>query len=510
MDTKESSITHHDYKPEVDHLSDTSPDGHIPTSMKQPSRVFTPQEESKLYRKIDLRIMPILALLYLLSFMDPGNIGNARLSNLEKDLHMNPKGNKYNIALTMYFVSYCLFEVPSNIMLKKLRPSIWLASITVLWGVVMTLMGVAQNFGGLVAARVALGIAEAGLFPGVTLYLTFWYPRHMCQTRIAIFFGAATLAGAFSGLLAYGISFMNGVGGYSAWRWIFILEGIATVLAGTLAFWAISDFPDTATFLTEEEREWVVWRKFQDSGKAGEAEGISAKYIKQAFMDPHVWLSVLYYFGVVTPLYGVALFAPTIINSFGKFSRPQVQLLTLPVYVAACIWVIVSSIWSDKKKSRFFIVYIDLLLCLVGFVINITPTPMGVKYFGLILAAMGAYGGLPAVVTFNANNLAGQVKRGVGMAIQIGIGNFGGIVASNVYLSRESPHYFTGHGVEIGFVCIGLITAPIYAMILKNKNKKKLEWQELQASLPPAERKVFTVQELHDLGDRAPDFMYTI
>ncbi|KAL8277541.1 hypothetical protein RQP46_010096 [Phenoliferia psychrophenolica] len=494
--TAPTSLNYSEFKQEDQYIENPAGD----SVLRRPTRVFTPEEEAKLYRKIDLRIMPILSLLYLLSFMDRGNVGNARLNGLEADLNMT--GSNYNIALSAYFISYCLCEVPANLMLKKLRPSIWLASITVLWGIVMTCMGTVNTYGGLVACRILLGVTESGLFPGVVLYLTFWYPRHLCQFRIGLFFGAATLAGAFSGLLAYGIGFMSGVGGYNGWRWIFILEGLATVVAGFVAFWAISDFPSTATFLTEDERAWVVWRKRSDGSSVGEAEGISWPYIIQALTSWQVWLGTAYYISIVTPLYGVGLFLPTIINSFGKYTRPQVQLLTVPVYAVACIWVLVSGKLSDMKQHRFFFVFFDLWLCLIGFVINISPAPSGVKYLGLFLAACGSYGGLPAVVTWLGNNLSGQTKRGVGMAFQIGIGNFGGIIASNIYRTQDSPHYYIGHGVEIGCVCLGLVTAPLYAYLLKRENKKKEQEIQFQASLPEHERRVYTVQELHDLGDK--------
>jgi MFS family permease len=193
----------------------------------------------------------------------------------------------------------------------------------VCWGTVMTLMGIVQNFPGLAAARLALGIAEAGLFPGVAVsfevsirftqidspkyYLTMWYCRHEIQLRQAMFFSAASVAGAFSGLLAFAISKMDGVGGYAGWRWIFILEGIATVLVAVLAFFTLHDFPETATFLTEEERAFVVFRlKYQGQvasteegrGQAAQAEDFKWKYVRQAFGDWQIWVNIFVYWGV--------------------------------------------------------------------------------------------------------------------------------------------------------------------------------------------------------------------
>lgn len=182
---------------------------------------FAHLDEKKILRKMDLRLLPMLALLYLLSFLDRGNIGNAKIEGLTDTLGLT--GPEYNWCLTIFFFSYAAFEVPSNLLLKRLRPSFWLPTIMVAWGVVMTLMGIVQNYSGLLAARFFLGVTEAGLFPGVAYYITMWYCRHEAQFRQALFFSAASVAGAFSGLLAFGIAHMDGVGGLEGWRWIFIL-----------------------------------------------------------------------------------------------------------------------------------------------------------------------------------------------------------------------------------------------------------------------------------------------
>ena len=155
------------------------------------------------------------------------------------------KGLDYNIALSILFPFYVAAEVPSNIMMKRFRPSVWLTIIMLAWGLVMTCTGFIHNFKGLLACRVFLGIAEGGLFPGVTFYLTMWYRRHECSLRLALFFSAATAAGAFGGLLARAISEMDGVGHRPAWSWIFILEGLVTLVVAAFGIWAINDYPST-------------------------------------------------------------------------------------------------------------------------------------------------------------------------------------------------------------------------------------------------------------------------
>ncbi|KAK0497867.1 MFS general substrate transporter [Armillaria luteobubalina] len=464
-----------------------------------PPPVLTEEQEKKLWRKIDLRLMPILSLMYLFSFLDRGNIGNAKLQGLTTQLDLD--SNKYNIALTMYFVPYCIFECPANLVLKKFRPSRWLPGITVVWGIIMTLMGLVKNYPQLVGVRVCLGVAEAGLFPGVVYYLTLWYPRHQLQLRIGYFFGAASLAGAFSGLLAFAISFMSGTRGLLGWSWIFIIEGSATVVVGLLAFFILVDFPATAKFLTPEERAFVVWKKKYDNSSVGEEEHFSVKHIIQALTDWQVFLHILIYMSVIGPLYGITLFLPTIINTFGHTAAIS-QLLTVPPYIFATIVLCIFARYSDRLKMRSPFIYLGLGMLLVGFAINVSDTAPGVKYFGTFFCVAGSYASFPGVVAWLGNNLAGQYKRGVGMATQIGIGNFAGAIASNIYRTQDSPRFILGHALELMFVGIGIVCVPIAVISYKwiNANREK----EMQTEMN------YSREELKKMGDRAPDFRYMI
>ncbi|RDB15672.1 putative transporter C11D3.18C [Hypsizygus marmoreus] len=466
---------------------------------------LTPEQEKKLWRKIDARLMPILALLYLLSFIDRGNIGNAKLQGLTNQLHLT--GNDYNIALTMYFIPYCIFECPANLVLKKFRPSRWLPGITLAWGVTVTLMGIVKTYPQLVGVRVCLGVAEAGLFPGVVYYLTLWYPRFKLQYRIGLFFGAASLAGAFSGLLAYGISFMGGTAGLLGWSWIFILEGILTVLAGLLAFFVMVDFPATAKFLTPEERAFVVWKKKYDNSSVGEEEHLEMRHFWSAVGDWQVWLHVLIYMSVVAPLYGITLFLPTIIHNFG-YTAAISQLLTVPPYLFATIILYVFAHYSDKIKMRSPFILAGLFMCLIGFSINISNVPSGVKYFGTFFCVAGAYASFPGVVAWLGNNLAGQYKRGIGMAIHIGVGNFSGAIACNIYRSGDSPRFILGHAIELGFVGMGFVCIPIAILAYLRINKQRDEAEK--AALERGGINMYSEEELRKLGDRAPDFRYTL
>ncbi|CCL99898.1 uncharacterized protein FIBRA_01923 [Fibroporia radiculosa] len=362
-----------------------------------------------------------------------------------------------------------------------------------------------KNYPQLVGVRICLGIAEAGLFPGVVYYMTLWYPRYMLQYRVGLLFGGATVAGAFSGLLAWGISFMSGTSGLLGWSWIFILEGLGTVVVSVIALFVLVDFPDTATFLTPEERAWIIWRKKYDISSVGEEEDFEMRHLILAFTDWQIWLQIVVYFSIITPLYGISLFLPSIITGFG-YGTAVSELLTVPPYVCATIILVIFAVWSDHIKLRSPFILAGLIMCLIGFVINISDVPAGVKYFGTFFCVSGSYAAFPGIVAWLGNNLAGQYKRGVGMALQIGIGNFGGAIASNIYLSEDAPRYILGHGIELMFVGIGFISLPLTVLIYKRINASRdITQRELH------ERGVaYADDELRRMGDRAPDFRYTL
>jgi len=199
------------------------PDVKLEVANDSAGRHIDPDAEKKLLLKCDLHVLPPLFVIFLLAFLDRTNIGNAKIQGLEADLDMH--GNDYNIALLVFFVPYILFEIPANLLLKKMAPSTWLSLIMILWGISTIGMGLVRNLGGLVAMRVLLGLFEAGLTPSCVYLISMYYKRYELQWRFTLFFTASIIAGAFGGLLAFSIAKMDGLAGYGGWRWIFIIEG---------------------------------------------------------------------------------------------------------------------------------------------------------------------------------------------------------------------------------------------------------------------------------------------
>ncbi|KAJ3515278.1 hypothetical protein NLJ89_g1857 [Agrocybe chaxingu] len=423
--------------------------------------------ERAILRKIDLHVIPWLALLYLLNFLDRGSIGNAKLYGLEEDIGIDDR--QYLNALTVFFFPYALLEPASNVILRRLKPSIWLSSMMLAWGVVMTCHGLIKDYGGLVTVRVLLGVTEAGLYPGIVFYISSWYKRSEMGSRVAFFFSSATVAGAFSGLLAAAIANMDGVGG---WEWIFILEGLATVVVGVMSFWIIQDFPDTAKFLTEQERVYVIRRLQDDMKLSAGGEAFKKGYIWQSLKDWKTWIAMGIYMGFDGPLYAFSLFTPSIISQLG-FRATQANLLSVPVYAWGCILTCVIGVLGDRIGSRSYINFTLFAVGLIAYAILIASKSPALSYFAVYLAVSAIYPIIPNSVAWVASNVEGAYKRSVTLGMAIGFGNINGAVTANIYRAQDIPWYRLGHGIVLAYIGFGLTCSLLYAVLLKQENARR-------------------------------------
>ncbi|KAB8232409.1 allantoate permease family MFS transporter [Aspergillus alliaceus] len=430
--------------------------------------------EKALLRKLDMRLLPPLTILYLLSFLDRSNVGNARLEGLTTDINMT--GNQYLTGLTLYFIGYVLFEIPCNIVLKKSTPRIWLPTLTLVWGIVATLLGVVQNYAGYLVSRTALGIAESGLFPGVVFYMSMWYKRNEQHYRVALFFSAASLAGAFGGVLAWGIAHMRGIGGYNGWRWIFILEGLATVIMSIIAYFWVYNYPSTAEFLSEKERAFVQFRLKNDNDSMRD-EKFSWPGVLDAFKDPKVWLYGLGFHTMSLPMYTLSLFLPTIIKELG-YTAAEAQLLSVPPYAVAFVLTITVAVFSERSRRRAPFIMGSTALACIGYIILLTDHRPGVSYVGTIFAAAGIYPAVAIVLSWPANNVSGQTKRAIANAMQISIGNLGAVLGTQLYRTETSPRYYLGHGFSLGYLVANIIVVGVLWQVLNRENIQKAEVRE--------------------------------
>lgn len=383
---------------------------------------LTTTTERRLMTKIDLHVLPFLCVLYLMAFLDRVNISNAVLFGLETDLDI-AAGTKYNTALTIFYVPYIIFEIPSNILLKRLKPHVWLSFCMGMFGFAMVMQGLVQNWGGLMATRFFLGVFETGMFPGCFYLMSCWYSRREAQKRFSFFFSSTTLAGAFGGLLAYGIGQMDGIRGYRGWRWLFILEGLLTIVLAVIWFWMLPDFPETVSWLTEEERSFLKVKLEKDVGKSAHSQTISFRDALDVFKDYKIFIGGLAYFGLIVPAYGYAYFANTIIKGYG-YSSLKTQLYSIPPWAAAFGFSLFIAYCSDKLRHRFMFTIIPICVSLagLGILINIHDNRHA-EYGALFLVTSGTYSAMPVIVCWYAMNLGGHKRRSVGTAWQIGFGN---------------------------------------------------------------------------------------
>ncbi|CUS10395.1 unnamed protein product, partial [Tuber aestivum] len=420
------------------------------TNMGPVGESYDAEYERELVRKLDKHIVPMIMLLYLFSFLDRVNIGNARLYGLEKELGL--VGNQFQVSVSILFVTYLLFEIPSNLVLKKFTPRRYIAAIAVAWGLIATLTGLVNSYRSLIACRLLLGAVEAGLFPGLTVYLTFFYTRKELALRIGYLFVSAALAGACGGLLAYAIGFMEGIGGMKGWRWILIIEGIPTVLLGLVTYWSLADNPETASYLSEEEKRFMVIRRSRDASQTASAQELHWRDVRSCFTDWKSWAFASAQFGIDTMLYGFSTFLPTIIKAIGNWSNPQVQALTIPCYSLGAISYLIVAYISDKQQRRALYSLVFAGISIIGYGILLAPVPSGVHYFGCFMVAVGLYVSVGLPLAWLPNNCPRYGKRTAASSFQLTVGNASGIMVPFIYLSKDSPRYITGHAVSLCMV----------------------------------------------------------
>ncbi|PFH54784.1 hypothetical protein AMATHDRAFT_134158 [Amanita thiersii Skay4041] len=424
-------------------------------------------DERKLLRRIDLHLLPWLSVLYLLSFLDRGSIGNAKLYSLEQDISVTD--NQYLIGLTVFFFPYAIFEPASNVVLRSIKPSTWLSGMMFCWGIVMTFHGFIRNYAGLLVLRILLGIAEAGLYPGVVFYLSSWYRRSELGFRVAIFFSAATVAGAFSGLLAAAIANMDGIGGKPGWAWIFILEGLATTVAAFISFWVVQDFPETAKFLTEEERVFVIRQLHNDMQFSAGGEPFKTRYLWDSLSDWKTWVASEHAMNRSDgPLYAFSLFTPSIINQLG-FEATEANLLSVPVYVWGCLVTCFIGFLGDRIGSRSWI-NLKQWIGLVAYIILVVSRTPALSYFAVYLAVRSV--GNPASAWVSSNT-EGAYKRSVTLGMAVGFGNINGAVATNIYRADDRPWYRLGHGVVLAYIAIGFFFSAFFSVLLRRENARR-------------------------------------
>ncbi|WGW12564.1 MFS transporter [Saxibacter everestensis] len=400
--------------------------------MSQPSALPTedPAMRKRVMRKVALRLTPFLAVLYFINYLDRTNIGFAGPNGMNEDLGLT--NAMFGLASGVFFVGYLLLEVPSNIALHRFGARRWIARIMVSWGIVAAAMAFVPNAGTLYGLRFLLGIAEAGFFPGIILYLTFWFPKRERAKATALFM----LAIPFSTILGAPLSAIlieqghNLWWGLAGWRFMFLIEGIPAILIGVVCWFYLTDRPKDAKWLQPEEREWLTREMDNEESQT------SARYhypMRRSLTQPRVWALAFVYFGAVYGLYALSFFLPTIIDGFSEqygtdFNIFQQGLITAVPYVFGAISMVLWSRHGDKTRERVWHVALPSMVGGVAIPIALYMDSPFTAMIAVSVCAIGICGALPNFWALPTMFLSG-VGAAAGIALINSVGNSAGFLA---------------------------------------------------------------------------------
>ncbi|RDW65061.1 hypothetical protein BP6252_10712 [Coleophoma cylindrospora] len=425
----------------------------------------------KLLRKVDIRLLPLLVIMYLLNFLDRSNLAQARLGSLEKDLGM--KGTDFNLATSILFVGYLLMQLPSNLLLTRVRPSLYLGCVMAVWGVISAAQSATHSFGGLLACRIMLGIVEAPFFPGAIMLMSSWYTRAELAHRIAWFYSGSSLANMFGGLLAAGIlGNMDGAHGIAGWRWLFIIEGVITVGVALTSTFILPNFPATSMWLSDEERHFAQWRMVDDAKESDDSGAVGLfDGVKMVVTDYRLYLFIiLQHLSLLSQTF--QYFFPTIVKTLG-FGEIATLLLTVPVWFATFLVSLIVTRTAGKTGDRSIHIMCLLAVSCLGNIIVVSTTKTGPRFFAMFLMPIGAVSAYQIIITWVANSFQRpMVKRSAAIAICNMIGNTASIYGSYMYPSSDGPRYLGG-GVAVAVICLVIAAlAFVIRLVLIRENKK--------------------------------------
>jgi ACS family tartrate transporter-like MFS transporter len=398
-------------------------------------------------RRVSRRLIPFLFLLYILNFLDRVNVGFAALE-MNRDLGFGPA--VYGLGAGIFFLGYCLFEVPSNLVLYRTGARIWIARIMVTWGLAASAMMFVRTPASFYTLRFLLGVAEAGFFPGIIFYLTYWYPARERARAYAWFLAAIPVCGVIGGPISGALLGLDGRMGLQGWQWLFLLEGIPSVLVGIAVLRLLPDRPSDARWLPEPEREWLVARLAAERPEHVEPHGES---MRRTLRNPMVWWLGLGYFMLVVALYGFALWLPQLVKASGEFSNFEVGVITAIPYAVAAVGMVAVGRRSDRTGERHVHLAMPAVVGALGFV-AVTQTDTTVLLVAaLSLTAFGVLGWLGPFWAMPTALLRERAAAG-GIALINSMGAVGGFVGPYLIgdIKQRTGSFTPGLLVLAGFL----------------------------------------------------------
>ncbi|KAG2001593.1 hypothetical protein GB937_010035 [Aspergillus fischeri] len=463
---------------------------------------FDRAAESRLRLKIDLYIIPTVSLLYLFCFIDRANIGNAKLAGFEKDLGL--KGYDYNALLSIFYISYIVFEIPCNIACKWIGPGWFLPVITLGFGICSLGTAFVHNIHAASGVRFLLGVFEAGMMPGIAYYLSRWYRRSELAFRLSLYIVMAPLAGAFGGLLASGILSLDHFGGLRTWRMIFAIEGIITIGLALISFFTLTDRPATARWLTQEEKDLAIARV--KSERVGTTEVLDkidkAKTLRGIFSPVTLATSFIFLLNNIT-VQGLAFFAPTIVRTIYPHSTVvSQQLHTVPPYVVGAFFTVLFPFlsWRFDRRMIFFVIGPPLMMA--GYIMFLASTDAMVRYGATFLIASGAFAFGALCNANSSNNVVSDTARSSAIGTTVMMGNIGGLISTWSFLPFDAPNYHIGNGLNLATSSMTMILGALLWgwMRWDNKRREKVDVDQALAGL--------SLLQIQDLDWRNPAFRW--
>ena len=394
-------------------------------SFQNGNGVLTPEQSRKLYSRITWRIIPLLFICYIIAYIDRINVGFAKLQ-LQEVLGVDASvfGSVYGLGAGLFFIGYFLFEVPSNLILQRVGARIWIARIMIVWGIVSSIMMFISSTRSFYITRFLLGVAEAGFYPGVVLYLTYWFPDKERAHTIALFATGTVIAGIVGSPLSGAILELHGIGGLEGWQWLFLLEGIPAMILGVIVFFFLPDNPKNAKWLSSTEKVWI--RSCLDE-EAVQAKNKAHFRLSEVFTSGRIWLLCFIYFLLTVGIYGYEMWLPSIIKEFSGLSYSVVGLINAIPYLLSIVVMLVIGYHSDKTGERRWHVALAAFLAAAGFGFSAYLQNPYLAMMALMVALVGLKSAMGPFWALSTTFLSGSAAAG-GIALINSVGNLGGFV----------------------------------------------------------------------------------
>ncbi|KAF7365095.1 MFS general substrate transporter [Mycena venus] len=449
--------------------------GLSPTKFDALPEIGSPERlvaERKLVRKLDMRLLPTIFLIFIMNYIDRNGITTARLKGFQQDLGLSDL--QYSVVLSVLFASYCPAQIPSNMILNYVsRPSWYIGGCVIAWGLTSALTGVTKGYSGVIACRFFIGLPEAAFYPGAIYLLSRWYTKKELAFRSAILYSGLLVSNAFGALIAAGIlGNMDGKRGIRAWRWLFYIEGAITITVGIASIWALPDYPGNTNWIVGDQRRLAQARLAEDAGEADQDTDKDTPLagLRMAAKDPLVWTFAIMTTAQLLGLSFVSFF-PTLTQTLG-FSTTISLLLAAPPWLLAGAICCLNAWHADKTGERFFHITGWWWGVMLGFIISLSTMNTGARYFSMFLMSFG-YVGFAMTLVWVSNSIPRPpAKRAAAIGIVNGVGNLGNLMGSYVWKGAWSPQFHQSMIISLcGLVLSSLLSLGIRQYLIR-RNKQ--------------------------------------